>query len=91
MHTQAKCRHETLVNEFTNCSNQASAVTPTDELVPAQVELCECSQLTELGWDATCQPNAQVSNCALGPLTNCNQASLGCSHPSAGWCATGAV
>jgi len=28
-------------------------VTPTSQLVVAQVEVCERSQLAELGWDAT--------------------------------------
>jgi len=51
--TQAKCKHEALVNSVTNCNQASFMVTLTRQLVVVQPEVCECSQLAELGWDAT--------------------------------------
>jgi len=36
-------------------------VTLTRQLVFVQQELCRCRQLTELGWDATCEASSAVS------------------------------
>jgi len=35
-------------------------VTLTRQLVIVQPDRCECSQLTELGWDGTCEANRAV-------------------------------
>ena len=32
----------------------------TRQFVDVQGEICECSQLTELGWDGTCEANRAV-------------------------------
>ena len=50
-----------LVNQL-HASNRA-LVTRTGQLVAMQPEMCECSQLAELGWDATCEASRQMSHC----------------------------
>ena len=45
-----------------HASNRA-LVTRTGQQVVIQVEMCECSQLPEVGWDATCEASRQMSHC----------------------------
>ena len=48
-----QCSHEALVNSFANCNQAKLAHSLTSQLVAAQVEACESSQLAQLGWNAT--------------------------------------
>ena len=69
---------ESVVDSSTNCNQASFLVTLTRQLVPVQLEVCECSQLTQLGWDATCEANRAVSEIegVVDSFTNCNQAVL---------------
>ena len=60
-----------------------------NQLIVAQPQRCECSQLTQLGWDGTCEASRQVTviEWVVDSFTNYNQASFSHhTHPSAGCC-----